>query len=170
MATYTRRLIREKALQALYAYEISKEPISDVIKNVFGELRSNKNDFEFAKQLVTQVIQHVDEAERIITAKVAHWELERIALIDRMLLRMGICELMYFPDIPPKVTINESIEVAKTFSTEKSGKFINGVLDAILDDLKKTNTLKKTGRGLLEENIHHHETTPPPRKKPAKKK
>ncbi|MBI3765234.1 MAG: hypothetical protein HY277_01870, partial [Ignavibacteriales bacterium] len=65
---------------------------------------------------------------------------------------------------------NESIEVAKTFSTEKSGKFINGVLDAILEDLKESHLLKKTGRGLIEENIHHHDTPPPQRQKPAKKK
>ncbi len=153
MATYKRRLIREKVLQALYAYEISKEPIADVIGNILGELRTSREDFEFAKKLVTEVIHHEDEVEAYIRGKVAHWEFERIALIDKLLLRMGICELLYFPDIPPKVTINESIEVAKLFSTENSGKFINGVLDAILGELKTKNMMKKSGRGLIEENI-----------------
>jgi len=153
MATYKRRLIREKVLQALYAYEISKEPIADVINNILGELRTAKDDFEFAKKLVTEVIHHEEEVEAYIRGKVAHWEFERIALIDKLLLRMGICELLYFPDIPPKVTINESIEVAKMFSTENSGKFINGVLDAILGDLKTKHIMKKSGRGLIEENF-----------------
>jgi len=80
--------------------------------------------------------------------------MNRIALIDKLLLRMGICELLYFPDIPPKVSINESIEIAKDFSTAGSGKFINGILDAILSDEKKSGKLNKTGRGLVEESIH----------------
>ena len=79
--------------------------------------------------------------------------MNRIALIDKILLRMGICELLYFPDIPPKVSINEVIEIAKVFSTAGSGKFINGILDAILSELKTTGNLKKTGRGLMEESI-----------------
>jgi len=161
-------LIREKVLQAIYAYEISKEPIADVINNVFGELKNSKDDFEFAKKLVTEVIHHEEEVEKLIRDKVAHWEFERIALIDRLLLRMGICELMYFPDIPPKVTINESIEVAKTFSTENSGKFINGVLDAILEDLKSRKLLNKTGRGLVEDNLHHNGSNPSSRKPPLR--
>jgi len=154
MHTFKRRLIREKVLQTLYAYEISKEPITDVIENVMGDLRNSRDDFEFAKQLVNEVIHHEKEIEKIIRSKVAHWEFERIAFIDRILLRMGICELLYFPDIPPKVTINESIEIAKVFSTELSGKFVNGVLDAILEDLKKSNSIHKSGRGLIDTNIH----------------
>lgn len=153
MVTFKRRVIREKVLQALYAYEISKEPIADVIASVFGELEATRDDFEFAKKLVTEVIHHEDEVEQVIRSKVAHWEFERIALIDKILLRMGICEMLYFPDIPPKVTINESIEVAKMFSTENSGRFVNGVLDAILSDLKAKHSLKKSGRGLIDENI-----------------
>jgi N utilization substance protein B len=74
-------------------------------------------------------------------------------LIDKVLLRIGICELIYFPDIPPKVSINETIEIAKEYSTARSGKFINGILDAILSELKETGKLNKTGRGLVDESI-----------------
>jgi len=88
-----------------------------------------------------------------IKSRVANWEITRIALLDKVLLRMGICELMYFPEIPPKVSINETIEIAKTFSTASSGKFINGIMDAILTELKKNGELNKTGRGLVEESI-----------------
>ena len=153
MATYRRRLTREKVLQVLYAYELSKEPIAGIIENVLGELKSQKEDFAFATKLVQTVLQHQEEIEKFIKVKVAHWEFDRIAVIDRMLLRMGIAELLYFNDIPPKVTINESIEVAKNYSTEKSGKFVNGVLDAILEDLKMNGTLQKTGRGLIDATL-----------------
>jgi N utilization substance protein B len=153
MTTYRRRLTREKVLQVLYAYEISKEPIGLIMEANFAELKSETEDFEFAQKLVYEVISHQEELEKHIKVKVAHWEFDRIAVIDKILLSMGICELLYFPDIPPKVTINEAIEVAKTFSTEKSGQFVNGVLDAILEDLITSDSIRKTGRGLLTERI-----------------
>jgi len=168
-STYKRRLAREKVLQVLYAYELSQEPIALVMENVFKDLKMNNDDFGFVKKLVYEVIRHRDDIEKYIREKVAHWEFERIAVIDRLLLNIGICELLYFPDIPPKVTINEAIEVAKTYSTEKSGMFINGVLDAILDDLKSKKFLKKMGRGLIEESMVE-ETQAPPRKKSIKGK
>ncbi|HEV8538015.1 MAG TPA: transcription antitermination factor NusB [Bacteroidota bacterium] len=161
MATSNRRLIRQRVLQALYAYELSKEPISNVMDMILADLKSHKQDLEFAKALITEVITHHEEIEAYIRTKVDHWEFDRIAVVDRVVLRMGICELLYFQDIPPKVTINESIEVAKLFSTENSGKFINGVLDAVLEDLKSRNALVKTGRGLINKNIHDNKPRRP---------
>jgi N utilization substance protein B len=133
---------------------------------ILGELKTHREDFTFAVELVRCVLAHEAEIEALIKAKVAHWELNRIAVIDRMLLRMGIAELLYFPDIPPKVTINESIEVAKNYSTEKSGKFVNGVLDAVLEDLKERGSLAKSGRGLLDGSAHVPEKSAG--KKPSK--
>lgn len=167
MAIYKRRLVREKVLQALYAYEISREPVTNVMEQVLIDLRPDKDNFEFAKKLIHEVIQHKDDIEDFIRQKVSHWEFDRIALVDKTLLRMGICELLYFPDIPPKVTINELIEIAKMFSTENSGRFINGVLDAILEDLRKRKTLKKTGRGLIDESTTA-DVKQPRAKKPKK--
>jgi N utilization substance protein B len=166
MATFRRRLTREKVLQALYAHELSNEPITDIMETILGELKPHKDDFAFAVQLVRTVLGHEEEIEGYIKAKVAHWEISRIAVVDRMLLRMGIAELLYFPDIPPKVTINELIEVAKNYSTEKSGKFVNGVLDAILEDIKSKGSLVKTGRGLIEERVNAAQR--PAGKKPSK--
>jgi N utilization substance protein B len=100
-----------------------------------------------------RVIKHTDELDEKIKERVANWEMNRIALVDKILLRIGICELLYFPDIPPKVSINESIEIAKEYSTARSGKFINGILDAILSELKENKKLHKTGRGLVDESI-----------------
>jgi N utilization substance protein B len=153
MSTSKRRTTRNKVLQALYAHEISRDPISGVSATVFADLQSNPQELAFAQQLVTEVLRHQEEIEQLIKGKVAHWELDRIAVIDHLLLRMGICELLYFESIPPKVTINESIEIAKSFSTEKSGQFINGILDAVLEDLVRTKALRKSGRGLVNSNL-----------------
>ena len=167
MGTFKRRLSREKVLQALYAYELSKEPIGDVMKQVLGEIHHDKKCFDFATKLIHEVVSHQQEIERIIKLNVSHWESDRIAVIDRMLLRMGICELLYFPEIPPKVTINESIEIAKVYSTENSGAFVNGVLDAVLDNLKKNNDLNKSGRGLIDQTAEPNSGEHP---KPSKSK
>jgi transcription antitermination protein NusB len=167
--TYKRRIAREKVLQVLYAYELSQEPIALVMENVFKNIKMNNDDFEFAKRLIDEVIHHQADIEKYVREKVVHWDFERIAVIDRLLLNIGICELLYFPDIPPKVTINEAIEIAKTYSTEKSGQFINGVLDSILDDLKSKRSLNKTGRGLIEESMVK-EAQAPPHKKSTKGK
>jgi N utilization substance protein B len=146
-------MVREKVLQALYAYELSKEPISHVAEDVLGTLKKHKTDFEFARDLLTAVVQHKEEIDRLIRSKTTNWQFERIAIVDMLLMRMGICEFLYFPDIPPKVTINEAIEIAKTFSTEKSGQFVNGVLDAVLDELRSNDKLRKSGRGLLTHSL-----------------
>jgi len=111
------------------------------------------NDKDFSVRLTNLVIGHRDELDELIKGKVDNWEIERIALIDRILLRMGIAELLYFEDIPPKVSINEVIEMAKEYSTSNSGKFLNGILDAILSDLKSAGKIKKTGRGLLDKSL-----------------
>jgi len=141
--------VRERVLQALYAYELSHEPIQFIIENVVADLEKQPESFAFAKQLILKVIESNKELDDLIRQRIEHWEFNRLAIIDRIVLRMSICELLYFDDIPPKVTINEAIEIARDFSTEKSDKFVNGVLDSILDDLKKDGRIKKSGRGLV---------------------
>lgn len=145
-----RRLVREKVLQALYAHEISRDPIEPIIEYVGAELKKDPPTFEFARRLVAKVLETGEELDAIIRKRVANWEFSRLALIDRVILRMCICELLYFEDIPPKVSINEAIEIARRYSTEKSDKFVNGVLDSVLDDLKVNGRLQKSGRGLVE--------------------
>ena len=132
---------------------MNHESLQLLIDGTLSDIK-NKADKQFANDLINKVLIHVKELDEKILERVANWEMSRIALIDRLLLRIGICELLYFPDIPPKVSINESIEIAKDFSTAGSGKFINGILDAILSDEKKSGKLKKTGRGLVEESMH----------------
>jgi N utilization substance protein B len=147
-----RRIIREKVLQILYAHELNKESLSAFSSEVLVDVK-DEADIDFARNLIRRVLANEEELDSKIRERVQNWELNRIALIDKILLRMGICELLYFPDIPPKVSINESIEIAKNYSTAGSGKFINGILDAILAEEKKSGKLNKIGRGLVEESI-----------------
>ena len=152
MKKFNRRIIREKVLQVLYAFEMHKEGLTALIEGIFSDLE-NKTDKEFGVALINKVIANRNELDEKISERVANWEMERIALIDKILLRVGIAEIFYFPDIPPKVSINEVIEIAKNYSTSNSGKFINGILDAILTELKSTGKLNKSGRGLIEESL-----------------
>jgi transcription antitermination protein NusB len=152
MKKSNRRELREKVLQTLYAYELNGEGLTVLMEGVLTDV-SSEIDINFAKQLINKVVANRMQLDNEIRERVANWEMERIALIDRLLLRIGITEIHYFPDIPPKVTINEVIEIAKEYSTSNSGKFINGILDAILSDLKKEGKLNKSGRGLIEESL-----------------
>ncbi|MDP4175547.1 MAG: transcription antitermination factor NusB [Bacteroidota bacterium] len=156
----TRRLLREKVLQILYAYEMNNEGLQTLTEGVLADLQE-ESDKEFCRMLVNKVLVNKDELDNYIGDRVSNWELNRITIIDKILLRMGICEILHLPEIPPKVSINEVIEIAKNYSTPNSGKFINGVLDTVLNKLKSNGMLVKTGRGLIDETLQ---------KKPTKKK
>lgn len=145
-----RRIVREKVVQALYAHEITGDPPEQVIHFILEGLSHNKTAYEFARQLVIETINHSPDIDKIIRAKVANWDFQRIAILDRLILRMAICELLYFREIPPKVSMNEAIDLAKLFSTQRSGQFVNGVLDAVLNDMKAAGGLAKSGRGLYD--------------------
>ena len=145
-----RRIIREKVVQALYAYELSGDSLEHVFDTILPPLADNKPGMEFAKKLIAKTAEHRIDFDRVIRGKLNNWDFKRVALLDRIILRMGICELLYFKEIPPKVSMNEAIELAKLFSTSRSAKFVNGVLDAVLNDIRRSGTLAKTGRGLNE--------------------
>jgi len=146
----SRREARERAMQALYAFTVGGDDADHVIETVIEDsLGNDRVAREFAKKLFLKSLDTADLADELVSSYTKNWELSRIALIDRLLLRLAICEMIHFEDIPPKVSINEAIEVAKRFSTEKSGQFINGILDAVLIDLQKQGKLKKSGRGLI---------------------
>jgi N utilization substance protein B len=152
----SRRLVRERAMQALYAYEIGHSVGGESIdflasQLVYPEFRRNHELMDFAETLMRRVYGNIEECDTIIRSLAENWDFHRIAPIDKVLLRMGITEILFFPEIPTRVTINEAIEIAKRYSTDKSGLFINGVLDAALSKLKKEGRLKKTGRGLMGE-------------------
>lgn len=146
----SRREARERAMQAVYAFTVGGDDAEHVINTVIqDQLGTDKDIKAFATKLFLKTLDISDQADTIVERYTENWELSRIALIDRILLRIAICEMLHFKDIPPKVTINEAIEVAKRYSTSKSGQFINGILDAILLDFQKEGLLKKSGRGLV---------------------
>ncbi len=145
-----RRKARELALCALYAYEMSQNPVEQIKKEIITDQNDNNTIVTFASQLVDATVSHLKDLDEMIRVKALNWDFDRIAIIDKIILRLSISEFLYFPDIPPKVSIDEAIEISKKYSTEKSGKFINGILDSILSDLRKSNRLHKKGRGLIE--------------------
>lgn len=107
-------------------------------------------DIDFILHLFRKTIIYSAEYEKIISEIIKNWEAERIAAIDMLLMKMAICELLNFPEIPVKVSLNEYIEIAKIYSTPKSSNFINGILDKLLDDFKRNDKINKTGRGIIE--------------------
>ena len=125
------RKARELVLQALYAFEISGEGMERVLEDVLERQKPPADIAEFTTALVSKTVEHVAEIDEIIAQKVQRWELSRIAVVDKNLLRLAICELLYFDDIPQKVSINEAIELAKIYSTAESGRFVNGILDSV---------------------------------------
>jgi len=145
-----RRRARENALKTLYAIELSGNPVDATIEDIILENEGDKDIIDFSIKLINRCLEHQAEFDTIIRDKLENWDISRVALLDKLLLRQSICEFIYFKDIPPKVTINEAVELAKKFSTNKSGHFVNGLLDSILKDLRKEGKLKKTGRGLKE--------------------
>ena len=104
---------------------------------------------QFAKKLLTKTLLHDAQWTKEIEGKTPNWDKDRIADIDGILLKMAICELLSFPSIPEKVTINEALEIAKEYSTPKSSIFINGILDKLVKEYKSTGKLNKIGRGLM---------------------
>lgn len=132
----TRRAAREWALRILYAHELSRNPISECAAEVLDNARPDAN-LAFCRLLVSRVAEKDAQIDELIGPAMEKWDLNRIAVIDHLILRMGIAEFLYFDDIPFKVTINEYIELAKRYSTSQSGRFVNGILDAVSADLRK---------------------------------
>ncbi|MCX7547530.1 transcription antitermination factor NusB [Xanthomarina sp. F1114] len=106
-------------------------------------------DKEYAINLFKKTLLNQSKFSEVIQAKTQNWDAERIASIDTVLLQMAICEIQKFPSIPVKVTINEYLEIAKEYSTPKSSVFINGILDKLIKEYQESNSLNKTGRGLM---------------------
>jgi N utilization substance protein B len=145
-----RRYARERAMQALYAQALAGGDPAHTIKTVITpRLHDDKATFEFAVNLFQKSVDYEQEATEIIEKHTQNWELGRIAVIDRILIQMAIVEFLFVDDVPPKVTMNELIEIAKRYSTDRSAPFVNGILDAILESLKSEGRIVKTGRGLI---------------------
>ncbi|HVP76632.1 MAG TPA: transcription antitermination factor NusB [Thermodesulfobacteriota bacterium] len=143
-----RRKSRESALQVLYQLNITKQDATTALARFQEHFSSQGEADDFLKRLVLGVLEHVSELDRLIEKYSENWRLDRINMIDRTILRIALFELLYCEEIPPKVTINEAIDLGKRFGSEDSGSFINGILDRIQNEaVKKPVEPKAAGRG-----------------------
>ncbi len=166
-----RRNARERAVQFLFQCEQNPPENLDLALNEFWETvrlvefdKSNKSPRygkqvelppptveemtvrSFADQLICGVLQHKEECDNVIKKYLKNWDFERVALIDRNILRLATYEMMFREDIPPVVSINEAVDIAKKYSTEESGKFVNGILDKIKADILRPSRESTSGK------------------------
>jgi transcription antitermination protein NusB len=145
-----RRKARELVLQGLYAWEMNRDRFEAIVETFNNGIPDDPDTVEFASALFRKAVRQQEELDRDIRSVVKNWDFDRLALLDRLILRLAVAELLYFSEIPPKVTINEAIDLAKKFSTEQSGQFVNGILDALYKQYHQEKRILKSGRGLIE--------------------
>lgn len=132
-----RRKARELVLKSLYSWEISGDEPEKIYNDLLSRTNLDPASKLFSIGLFKKVIENRKKIDGMIKENVQHWDFSRIAVIDKNILRMGLCEFLYMDDIPVKVSLDEAIELAKKYSSEDSGSFVNGVLDAIAKKIKK---------------------------------
>jgi N utilization substance protein B len=130
-----RRRSRELALQVLYQLDITKQDAIRAIAQSRDHFSEKEERDGFAERIVFGVLEHGQEIDRLIEQYSENWRLDRMSMIDRNILRMALFELLYCEDIPPKVTLDEAIELGKRYGSEDSGSFINGILDRIQNEV-----------------------------------
>jgi transcription antitermination protein NusB len=135
-----RRTARERALQALYQLEMTPGSAHEALESAWAATEESHREAEavkFARELVDGVMGNRAEIDRLIEQHSHNWRLDRMSRIDRNVLRLGVFELKYRPDIPKKVSLNEAVELGKNFGTEESSAFVNGLLDRVAAALGK---------------------------------
>tara|TARA_B110000014_G_C20048703_1_gene545436 strand:+ start:566 stop:1000 length:435 start_codon:yes stop_codon:yes gene_type:complete len=134
---HPRRYARERVLKALFAQGFSDDDPSQVLEHIMGPSFEKKKNFEFISLLYNCVIDNINWADDLIKTHLQNWEFDRVAQVDRVLLRMGICEIFFIDEVPPKVSISEMVEISKVYSSDESPGFINGILDAVYKEYQK---------------------------------
>lgn len=139
MTNKEKRLSRCTALQILYGNEVAQNQVSELLGYISSEFEDetySDNVKKYSTQLVEQAQKNSTFLNNLICEKSKNWDIKRIALIDNIILQLAIGEMLFVDEIPLKVSIAEAIEIAKLFSTKDSGRFVNGILDAIYHDIK----------------------------------
>jgi N utilization substance protein B len=132
-----KRKARIFALKMAYAYEMTSQDGSlvDANINIDNSLNDQSKDIAiYSKKIVNTCVENIKDIDSLITSKSANWDINRIAFIDKIIIRLALTEMMYFDDVPPKVSIVEAVEISKEFSTKDSSSFINGILDSIYNE------------------------------------
>jgi len=130
-----RRKSRESALQVLYQWDLTQQDAQRGLAHFEEHFSFRKEKDGFFERIVQGVLEHCHEIDRLIEQYSENWRLDRISPIDRTILRIAIFELLYCEEIPPKVALNEAVDLGKRFGSENSGSFINGILDRILNEV-----------------------------------
>jgi len=141
----TRRDAREWAFQYLFQYDFNPEDSSWNRDRFWAEKETDARTRRFAEELIEGVLQNREDLDRRIVGYAEHWDLDRMSGVDRNVMRMALYEMLYRPDIPPIVSINEAVDIAKHFSTDESGRFVNGILDRARKDLKRPSRTAEGG-------------------------
>lgn len=135
-----RHLARSIAMQSLFEWDFRGKPsaaLPAIINKNLTEFAPGLEESEFTKNLIDGVMDHLEEIDTLVAKYAPSWPINQITIVDRNILRLGIYELKFSKEVPPKVAINEAIELAKTFGGPSSGKFVNGVLGSMYADLTK---------------------------------
>jgi len=132
-----RRRARELVLQALYETEFSDRPADDVVEEQIERRGSSEEGAERARDLFLKTVEKRDELDVIIRTFLEHWDFDRLSLIDRNILRFALAEVLYFPDVPASVIIDEAIEIAHRYSSEEAGRFVNGLVDRFVKEYRR---------------------------------
>ena len=138
-----RRKAREYAVQGLYIYEIKKDPLEKILELPWVEKKTADSTKLFSQDLIKGTIDNLTTIDEQIQRWSKNWDFNRISSVEKAILRISLYALLFLPEIPPKVTIDEAVELGKIFSDEKSGKFINGLLDAAHQNLLQEDKNKK---------------------------
>ena len=136
--THPRRKAREATMQALYALEINNGFPQDVLELCDDSFNNSDNNI-YTRELFNCVVEKQSWADDLISQCLENWEYGRVAILDKILLRMGVSEIYHIEDVPPKVSISEMVEIAKVYSTEESSSFVNGILDTIYKNYNEKN-------------------------------
>lgn len=126
-----RTIARECALKILYRVDITAETAAEAAKGYWEDYPQSSTIQQFADELAEGTYKNLEEIDSAISKYAENWQIKRMAVIDRNIMRMATCELLYMDDIPPKVSINEAIDLAKRYGDTDSGKFVNGILDKV---------------------------------------
>ncbi|RMZ49535.1 transcription antitermination factor NusB [Candidatus Marinimicrobia bacterium PRS2] len=133
-----KRQARIITLQAIYARELQGSDLDDTCNFMMDVKKPpSENVIKYGKQLSNLIFMHTEEIDKLIISRSKNWDFDRITLIDKLILRMALTEMVYVNDVPPKVSIAEGVEIAKQFSTEDSSGFINGILDSVYNEIIK---------------------------------
>ena len=132
-----RRKARELALKALYAYEISGSDPQQISDDIISSSEIKEEAKNFSRILFGKAVRNIEKIDSLIKASVKSWDFSRVALVEKSILRIGICELLFFSETPVAIIINEAVELGKKYGEKDSKSFINGVLDYMAKALKK---------------------------------